>query len=105
MVGAVILPNNSAYHFKGSVIATVTGGGDTASWEFKGAIKRGANAASTAIVGTVIKDVVAYDAGASAWDVTFTADTTNGGLKVEVTGAAATTIRWVAKLETTEVTY
>ena len=101
----VILPNNSAYHFKGSVIATVTGGGDTASWEFKGAIKRGANAASTAIVGTVIKDVVAYDAGASAWDVTFTADTTNGGLKVEVTGAAATTIRWVAKLETTEVTY
>lgn len=101
----VILPNNSAYHFKGSVIATVTGGGDTAAWEFKGAIKRGANAASTAIVGTVIKDVVAYDAGASAWDVTFTADTTNGGLKVEVTGAAATTIRWVAKLETTEVTY
>jgi hypothetical protein len=79
------------------VIATVTGGGDTASWEFKGAIKRGANAASTAIVGTVIKDVVAYDAGASAWDVTFTADTTNGGLKVEVTGAAATTIRWVAR--------
>ena len=101
----VILPNNSAYHFKGSVIATVTGGGNTASWEFKGAIKRGVNAASTAIVSTVIKDVVAYDAGASAWDVTFTADTTNGGLKVEVTGAAATTIRWVARLETTEVTY
>lgn len=101
----VILPNNSAYAFKGTVIATVTGGGDTAAWEFKGAIKRGANAASTAIVGTVIKDVLAYDAGASSWDVAFTADTTNGGLKVEVTGAAATTIRWVAKLETTEVTY
>jgi len=101
----VILPNNSAYAFKGTVIATVTGGGDTAAWEFKGAVKRGANAASTAIVGTVIKDVLAYDAGAASWDVSFTADTTNGGLKVEVTGAAATTIRWVAKIETTEVTY
>jgi hypothetical protein len=101
----VILPDNSAYAFKGTVIATVTGGGDTAAWELKGAIKRGANAASTAIVGTVVKDVLANDAGAASWDVTFTADTTNGGLKVEVTGAAATTIRWVAKLETTEVTY
>jgi len=101
----VILPNNSAYAFKGTVIATVTGGGDTAAWEFKGAIKRGANAASTAIVGTVVKDVLANDAGAADWDVTFTADTTNGGLKVEVTGAASTTIRWVAKIETTEVTY
>jgi len=100
----VILPNNSAYFFKGSVIATVTGGGDTAAWEFKGAIKRGATAGSTAIVGTVVKDVIAYNTGASTWNVTFTADTTNGGLKIEVTGAAAT-IRWVAKVETTEVTY
>jgi hypothetical protein len=101
----VILPNNSAYAFKGTVIATVTGGGNTAAWEFKGAIKRGANAASTAIVGGVVKEVLAYDAGASAWDVTFTADTTNGGLRVQVTGAASTTIRWAAKIETAEVTY
>jgi hypothetical protein len=34
-----------------------------------------------------------------------TADTTNGGLAVTVTGQAGTTIRWVCKLETTEVTY
>jgi hypothetical protein len=101
----VILPNNSAYYVKGSVIATVTGGGNTKSWDFIATIKRGANAASTAIVGAVTLNVQAADAGASTWIVAITADTTNGGLAVTVTGQAATTIRWVAKLESTEVTY
>jgi len=101
----VILPNNSAYTFKGTLIANVTGGGDTSSWEFRGAIKRGANAASTTLVGTPRIDNIGYDAGATLWSFTLTADTTNGGLAVTVTGLAGTTIRWVAKIETTEVTY
>ena len=101
----VILPNNAAYYFRGSVIAGVTAGGDSKAWTFEGAIKRGANAASTAIVGTVVLNTIAQDAGASAWTVAVTADTTNGGIKVEVTGAAATTIRWVCKINTTEMTY
>lgn len=101
----VILPNNSAYYFKGSVIANVTGGGNTKAWSFEGAIKRGTTAASTAIVGTVVLNTIAQDAGAAAWTISVTADTTNGGLAVTVTGAASTTIRWVAKVETTEVTY
>ena len=45
------------------------------------------------------------DTGTTAWAITATADTTNGGLKITFTGAAATTIRTVCKLETTEVTY
>jgi len=101
----VILPNNSAYSFSGEVIAGVTGAGDTAAWNFKGAIKRGATAASTAVVGTVVLDRIAYDTGATAWTVAVTADTTNGGIAVTVTGAAATTIRWVCKINTTEMTY
>lgn len=100
----VILPNNSAYYFKGSVIANVTGGGDTKAWTFDGAIKRGATAASTTIVGSTVTSMYA-DAGATTWIITVTADTTNGGLAVTVTGQAATTIRWVCKIETTEVTY
>jgi hypothetical protein len=101
----VILPNSSAYYVKGSVIATVTGGGNTKSWDFIATIKRGANAAATSIVGAVTLNVQAADAGAATWLVAITADTTNGGLAVTVTGQAATTIRWVAKLESTEVTY
>jgi len=40
-----------------------------------------------------------------AWGMALSADTTNGGLKIEVTGAAATNIRWVAAIHTSEVTY
>ena len=101
----VILPNNSAYYFKGTVIANVTGGGNTKGWTIEGAIKRGANAASTALVGTPTVTSSYADAGASTWAITATADTTNGGLAITFTGQAGTTIRVVAKLETTEVTF
>lgn len=101
----VILPNNSAYYFRGTVIANVTGGGDTKAWTFDGAIKRGANAASTALVGTPTVTSNYANAGAAAWTIALAADTTNGGLQVTVTGAAATTIRWVCRIETTEVTF
>lgn len=101
----LVLANNAASYVRGSIIANVTGGGNTKAWTFEGAIKRGANAASTAIVGTFSVNVIAQDAGASAWTIALSADTTNGGLQVQVTGQAATTIRWVCKLETTEVTF
>jgi len=101
----LVLPNNSAYYVRGSCIANVTGGGDTKAWSFEAAIKRGASAATTAIVGAVTKNVVSADAGAATWDITISADTTNGALQVQVTGATATTIRWVCKLESTEVTF
>lgn len=101
----VILPNNSAYVFEGTVIANVTGGGNTSGWKFEGVIKRGANAASTTLVGFVTPSVISQDGGAATWAVSVTADTTNGGIAVDVTGAAATTIRWLCRIVTTEVTF
>ena len=101
----VILPNNSAYYFRGEVIAGVTGAGNTKGWYVEGVIKRGANAASTALVGTPTVMSAYADAGAVTWAVTATADTTNGGLAITVTGQASTTIRWVAQIRTTEMTY
>jgi hypothetical protein len=101
----VILPNNSAYYFKGWAVSTVTGGGNTKGWEISGVIKRGANAGTTALVGTPTVVSSFADAGASTWTLTATADTTNGGLAITFTGQAGTTIRTVCKIETTEVTY
>ena len=101
----VILPNNSAYYFRGECIAGVTGAGDTKGWYIEGVIKRGANAASTAIVGAATVTSLYADAGATTWAVTATADTTNGGLAITVTGQAATTIRWVCQIRTTEMVY
>ena len=101
----VTLPNNSAYYFKGSVIAGKTAAGDTKGWTIEGVIKRGANAASTSIVGTATVVSTYADAGAATWALTATADTTNGALAITFTGQAATTIRVVAKVETTEMTF
>jgi len=101
----VILPNNSAYVFQGTCIANVTGGSTTSGWKYEGVIKRGANAASTTLVAAVTPTVIAQDLAAATWVLAITADTTNGGIAVTVTGAAATTIRWVSKIETTEVTF
>ena len=101
----VILPNNSAYFFRGEVVSGVTGGGNTKGWTIEGVIKRGANAASTALVGTPTVTSSFADAGASTWTIAVTADTTNGGIRVTFTGQAATTIRTVCQIRTTEMTY
>ena len=102
----IVLPNNSAYSFSGTIIAReqASAGSDYASWEIKGALLRDANAAST-VLGNGIQNKLYATSGASAWAIALTADTTNGGLKIEVTGAASTNIRWVATVNTSEVTY
>jgi hypothetical protein len=98
------LPNNSAYFFTGEVVAGVTGGGNTKGWTIEGVIKRGANAAATTLVGTTVTSMYA-DVGAATWTIAVTADTTNGGLAVTFTGQLATTIRCVAQIRTTEMTF
>jgi hypothetical protein len=98
-----MLPNNASYSFKGRVIARSTGNGDTSDWDIRGTIRKGTTAASAALVGSVVT-MVYQDSGASAWALALSADTTLGGLKVQVTGVAATTIRWVAHIDTVEVT-
>ena len=105
-INQIILPNNSAYSFSGTIIARqqAAGGSNYASWEIKGALLRDANAAST-VLGNGIVNKLYATSGASAWAIALSADTTNGGLKIEVTGAAATNIRWVATVNTSEVTY
>jgi len=101
----VILPNNSAYFFRGEVVSGVTGGGNTKGFTIEGVIKRGANAASTALVGTPTVTSMYADVGAATWAIAVTADTTNGGIRVTFTGQAATTIRTVCQIRTTEMTY
>jgi hypothetical protein len=100
----VYLQSNSAYYFVGSVIAGVTGGGNTKGWTFEGAIKKGA-ANSIALVGTPTVTSSFADAGASSWSIALTANTTTDTLTVTVTGQASTTIRWVCKIETTEMNF
>lgn len=63
-------------------------------------IRRGANAAATLVtVGTQETLSVGTTTG---WTIAVAADTTLGALSVTATGAAATTIRWVARFITAE---
>jgi hypothetical protein len=99
----VVLPNNTAYAFTGIVVARQQASGGTASaaWKIEGLIRREANAASTVLVAST---VTAID-NTPGWTLALSADTTNGGLAITATGAAATNIRWVATVQTSEVIY
>lgn len=98
------LSNNSALQFQFQIIAGVTGGGDTSSWTISGAIKKGATAASTVMVGTPTVTMTGQDAGAASWSVAVSADTTNGALKLVITGGAAN-VRWNASATLSEIRY
>jgi hypothetical protein len=99
----VILPNNSAFAFHGTIVARqqASAGTACAAWKIEGLIRREGSAGTTVLVNsaTTVLD------NTPGWGMTLSADTTNGGLKIEVTGAAATNIRWVATVNTSEVTY
>jgi hypothetical protein len=99
----VNLQNNSAYAFHGTIVARQQASGGTACAAFKveGLIRREANAGTTVLVNsaTTVLD------NTPSWGMALSADTTNGCLKIEVTGAASTNIRWVATIHTSEVTY
>ena len=98
----VILSNQSAYGFTGTIVGKQSGSTNAAMWKVEGLIARGANAASTVLTTSTVTLV----SNAPAWGTpTLAADTTNGGLIVQVTGAAATNIQWTAVIETTEVIY
>jgi len=99
----VILPNNSAYAFHGTIVARQQAADGTAcaAWKVEGLIRREANAGTTVLVNsaTTVLD------NTPNWGMALSADTTNGGLAITCTGAASTDIRWVATIHTSEVTY
>jgi nitrogen fixation protein len=98
----LILNNNSSYRFKGTIIAKQTATTNVAAWDIDGLLVRGANAAAT----TLLISNVTLVQNTPAWGTpTLAADTTNGGLRIQIQGATATNIQWVANIQTTEVIY
>lgn len=104
----LVLSNYQSMAVTGRVIAQRKGSESTTStamWTFNTVIRRGANAASTALVAAVTPTLIAADADAAAWTIAVDVDTTNGALVVTVTGEAGKNIRWVCTLESTETIY
>lgn len=100
--GRLTIANDSTWAFNIVVAARRTDANDeSARYSFEGVIDRNSTAGSTALVGTVNKTEIE---DTNAWDVTVDADTTNGSLRIQVTGEAAKTINWVAFVRTVETT-
>ena len=99
----LILPNNGTYAFKGIVVAKDAGTLDSVMWEVSALIRRGTDASTTTVVGTPTVTKLFNDTNAANWSITLTADTTNGGGTITVTGEASKTIRWVANIDSAEV--
>lgn len=96
----ITLQNDSAYVFRGKIVARNTSASEVFGYIIEGVIKRDATAASTTLVNSTVTTLYEDDA---AYAVTLSADTTNGALKIEVTGAAGDTVKWVVMVELLEV--
>lgn len=98
-----VVPLNTAWAFIVRLIGR-SSAGVCAVWETKGGIQNNANTVSLIAANT---QTVVVDGTGGSWGVTanfaVTADNTNKSLKLAVTGAVATSIRWVARVALTEV--
>jgi enhancing lycopene biosynthesis protein 2 len=96
----IVLPNDSTFAFKILVSARASASNDGGAWEFNGVITRniGASSATVRIVNKtkIWSSVVGYD-------VNVVADQTNGALQILANSGDTSVIRFVAKVETTEV--
>ncbi len=98
----MVMPNNTTWAFHILIVARrADADNEGAGYILTGVIDRNGNAASTALIGAVTQTVISEDT--AAWDVTADADTTNGSLRLLVTGEAAKTIRWCASVRIVEI--
>lgn len=98
-----LLPNTSTFHARIRVVAHCAAGPYSKSWTGTALIRRGANAAATAVIGSPVLTSDFGDSGLSTASVAVSADTTDGTLAITATGIAATTIVWLAEVETLEL--
>ena len=101
--GRLFLMNDKMNAFRVMVVVTDDYIGDGAAYELKGLIRKKGTAASTALIGSVSKTVISETK--PELDVTISADTVNGALKIEVTGQEEVVLRWVAFIEMVEAAF
>ena len=99
----LILPDDSTWIYKITITAHRTDIQDGhAGYVAEGVIYRGSGVATTTLQGRPNKTVLSESN--QAWDINIQADTLYGSLKILVYGEAGKTIRWLALVETVEVT-
>jgi hypothetical protein len=97
----IVLPNDSTFAFKILVSVRSVTSNDAGAWEFNGVITRNTGAATTTL--RVVNKTKIWSSVAG-YNVDVVADTTNGALQILANGADTNAVRFVAKVDTSEVT-
>jgi hypothetical protein len=99
------LPNFAVYAGRLIVTAKAAGAVNAAVWRIDLAAARGNGVGTTVMIEGTSAGVAptASTGTVTGWVLTIAADTTNGGIAISGTGAAATTINWVARYMDVEV--
>jgi len=95
----IVAASDTCITFSGTVVAMQNGAQAYGSWKIEGLL---VNDGGTTTVPTSAITVIN---NSSSWGLALSADNTNNALKVQVTGEASHNIRWVANVQTSEVTY
>lgn len=85
--------------FSGTIVAMQNGAQDQGGWQISGLLKN--DGGTTTLVNSEVKTF----ADGNGWSIVLSADNTKKALKVQCTGEASHNIRWVANIQTSEVTY
>lgn len=100
---SLILPAKTTWVFTAQISAYNNNDNSSAGWNIRGCIKRnGAN--TTNIIGSPIIESWA-DSAMNNCTATVTADDTNEALEIKVTGLSGKSIRWVAVVDLSQVSY
>jgi len=96
----ITMPNFSSYTFKILVTARSTTSNNEGAWEFNGSIARYGGAATTIL--RVVNKTKIWSS-LEGYDVVIDADSTLGCLRIRAKGADTDTVRFVARVDTVEV--
>lgn len=96
----LVLRDGSSYTFDIDINAFQTNGSGADGWKLKGVISRGSGVGTVVFRGQPVK--INLTQNASGWDCNIVNDTTNGALKITVTGEVAKDINWTVKIRVTE---
>jgi hypothetical protein len=94
---------SSTVLFEITIVARDNATPDSKSWTMQVHVDRAGS--GDPVIDTENKTVIGETAGAAAWDVDVGIDTTNDGIYIEATGAAAKTIRWSAHIRAVQTAF
>lgn len=99
----LVMPDDTTWMYKIKIVGHRTDASDGhAGYTIEGVAYRMAGAATISLLGSPIKQVIAESN--APWDAHVIADPTTGALRIHVVGQINKTIRWLAVVDTVEIT-